>query len=110
MWGWEDPGTHGNKRRLEMVNIEEYNARIELLYNRLIETIGSIYDIDIREASSSRYTNLKHLRNWKLVEVGAMKTASQGDKFFYVTIESPKGIKKHLIADWVVRYRLRKNG
>lgn len=90
--------------------ILERNQKIILLHDNLESHIGSIYDLWIREASNSRRTNLKRLNGWKLIEVKPIyyiKDEIRNDATFWIKIESPKGIHKGLIGEYVEKYILR---
>ncbi|MEE1227273.1 MAG: hypothetical protein UHM08_09250 [Bacteroidales bacterium] len=76
-----------------------HDAKVESLHEQLLNEIGSRYNFFIRECSNSRTTNLKRLNNWKLIEVSNMNIDGWGLKCFHITVESVKGIKKHLY-DW----------
>jgi hypothetical protein len=74
----------------------KYNKSVEELHEVLSNEIGSHYNILIREASNSRRTNAKRLTNWKLLGVSDIFEGAWGRKYFVTTIESVRGIKKHL--------------
>ena len=90
--------------------IKENNQKIIELHDNLESHIGSIYDLWIRESSNSRRTNLKRLNAWKLIEVKPLQfgTYAEPDRItFWIKIESPKGIHKGLIGEYVEKYILR---
>lgn len=96
-----------NKKGLKMNKIitkEERNEQVINLHKNLLQSIGMIYDLWIRESSNSRTTNLKRLNKWKLTKVKDILERDDGHKYFWIEIESPKGIHKHLFGDHVVKY------
>ena len=87
--------------------ILQRNQKVIDLHNNLVEHIGSIYDLWIRESSNSRRTNLKRLNGWKLTKVENLRDFRDGLLTFTIEIESKKGIHKHQFGDDVVKYILR---
>ena len=88
----------------------ERNQKVIELHDNLESHIGSIYDLWIRESSNSRRTNLKRLNRWKLIEVKPVyyiTYENRNDATFWIKIESPKGIHKGLIGEYVEKYILR---
>lgn len=97
-------------RELTPEQILERNQKIIELHDNLESHIGAVYDLWIREASNSRRTNLKRLNRWKLIEVKPVyyiKDDTRNDATFWIKIESPKGIHKGLIGEYVEKYILR---
>lgn len=79
--------------------IAKRDIQTEELHQLLSNEIGSRYNLIIREWSNSRRTNAKRLNNWKLVKISPITLDAWNAKTFHITIESPKGIHKHLY-DW----------
>ncbi|MBO4726098.1 MAG: hypothetical protein J5598_00665 [Clostridia bacterium] len=84
--------------------IMERNQKVVELRNLLIDQMGSTYNLIIRESSNSRRTNMKRLTGWKLVGVGGINYGGWDDAYFFITIQSKKGIKKHLITDEIIKW------
>lgn len=80
------------------------NQKVIELHNNLLENIGSIYDLWIRESSNSRTTNLKRLNGWKLTKVEKLRDFRDELLTFTIEIESKKGIHKHQFGDDVIKY------
>ena len=83
--------------------ILQRNQKVTELHKTLVEHIGSIYDLWIRESSNSRRTNLKRLNGWKLTKVEDLRDFRDGILTFTIEIESKKGIHKYQFGDDVVK-------
>lgn len=89
---------------MKTITKEQRNEQVKELHAELLSRVGSVYNLWIREQSNSRRTNLKRLNNWKLTKVKDILETNDGDKYFWIEIESPKGLHKHLFGDHVVKY------